>query len=40
MELKVRQGLDALLDRLDKAKIKDLVDISRENVARKRFGLF
>jgi hypothetical protein len=40
MELKMRSGLDALLERFDQAKIKDLIDIGRENVARKRFGLF
>ena len=40
MELKMHAGLDALLERFDRAKIRDVVDLSRENVARERFGPF
>jgi hypothetical protein len=40
MQLKVDQGADALFGKLIDAGIKDLVDPSRRNVAKKRFGLF
>ena len=40
MNLKLRNGTDALLDKFDKYDINDIVDISRKNVAKKRFGVF
>lgn len=40
MELKLRNGSDALLEKFDRHSISDLVDPVRKNVARKRFGLF
>lgn len=40
MALKLRKGTDALLDKFDKHGISDIVDLSRRNVAKKRFGLF
>jgi suppressor of fused protein SUFU len=40
MDLKLRLGLDALLDKFDEAKLGDIIDIARSNVARKRFRFF
>ena len=40
MDLKLRKGADALLDKFDAKGINDLVEVDRNNVARKRFGLF
>jgi hypothetical protein len=40
MDLKLRRGSDALLDKFDKFNVSDIVSIDRPNVARKRFGLF
>lgn len=40
MNLKLRSGVNTLLNKLGKAKINEIVDISRSNVARKRFGFF
>lgn len=40
MELKLRKGSDALLEKLGKHDLSDVIDPRRINVARKRFGLF
>lgn len=40
MDLKLRKGSQALLERLDAKEITDIVDIDRPDVARKRFGFF
>jgi Suppressor of fused protein (SUFU) len=40
MNLKLRSGSDALLDKLGDAGVSDIVDPFRKNTARKRFGLF
>lgn len=40
MNLKLRSGVNALLDKLSDAGISDIVDPSRKNAARKRFGIF
>lgn len=40
MDLKLRKGSQALLERLDAKGITDIVDIDRIDVARKRFGFF
>lgn len=41
MELKVQQGADVLFSKLIDARVKDLVDPGRRNVARKKFlGIF
>jgi hypothetical protein len=40
MNLKLRSGSDALLDRFDRHGINDLISLNRKNVAKKRFGLF
>jgi hypothetical protein len=40
MNLKLRSGMKALLKKLGEAKISDIVNISRPNVAGKRFGFF
>lgn len=40
MNLKLRAGSDELLDRFDKMRVNDIVDLSRRNVAKKRFGIF
>jgi hypothetical protein len=40
MQLKLRNGTDALLDKLSAKKITDIVAIDRPNAAKKRFGLF
>ncbi len=42
MELKLREGLPALLDRFEKAGVRDVVDPTRRNVAAraKLFGIF
>ncbi len=39
MNLKLHKGTDALLDRLNKYGISDIVNIDRKNVAEKRFGI-
>ena len=40
MDLKLRSGTKTLLEKLVRADISGIVDVSRPNVARKRFGLF
>lgn len=40
MELKLRQGSDALIERFGRHDVSDLIDPRRTNVARKRFGFF
>ena len=40
MDLKLKKGVDALLELFDKNDITELIDPARKNVARKRFGLF
>jgi hypothetical protein len=40
MELKLRKGSDALLNKLIENGIDDIVVIDRKNVAKKRFGIF
>jgi hypothetical protein len=40
IELAVRSGTDELLNRFLSKGISDVIDPSRENVAKKRFGLF
>lgn len=40
MDLKLRKGAEALLDRFDAKKIQDVIEPGRTNVAKKRFGLF
>jgi hypothetical protein len=40
MDLKLRAGSEALLQKFDKAGVGDVVDPVRKNVAKKRFGLF
>jgi len=40
MNLKLRSGSDALLDKLGDAGVSDIVDPSRKNTARKRLGIF
>jgi hypothetical protein len=40
MDFKLRKGTDALLDKLIESGINDIISIDRENVAKKRFGLF
>lgn len=40
MELKLRNGCDALLEKFDRNGISDLINTRRKNVAKKRFGLF
>ena len=40
MDLKLRAGSEALLEKFDKAGVGDVVDPVRKNVAKKRFGLF
>jgi len=40
MDLKLKKGAEALLDRFDAKNIQDVIEPGRTNVARKRFGLF
>ena len=40
MQLKLDRGADVLFEKLIDAGIKDLIDPSRRNVAKKRFGFF
>lgn len=40
MNLKLRVGLDELLDKLGNMNVSDVVDPARRNVAKKRFGFF
>ncbi|WP_196159358.1 suppressor of fused domain protein [Reinekea sp. G2M2-21] len=40
MDYKLAKGTDALLDRLEKYHLSDVIDINRKNVAKKRFGFF
>lgn len=40
MALKLRNGANKLLDKLGAADVSDIVDLTRGNVARKRFGIF
>lgn len=36
MELKMKKGVDALLDKFDEAGISDVIDVARPNVAKKK----
>jgi hypothetical protein len=40
MNLKLRSGSDKLLEKFDNAGINDIIDPTRRNVAKKRFGRF
>jgi hypothetical protein len=40
MELKLRKGSNALIERLGEHDLNDIIDPTRVNVARKRFGIF
>ncbi|HDS1677602.1 suppressor of fused domain protein [Stenotrophomonas maltophilia] len=40
MDLKLKKGAEALLDRFDAKNIQDVIEPGRSNVAKKRFGLF
>ena len=40
MNLKLRFGCDALLEKLDRHDITDVIDPARRNSAKKRFGIF
>ncbi len=40
MSLKLRSGSNELLNRFDKANVNDIVDPSRRNSAKKKFGFF
>ncbi len=40
MDLKLNKGTDLLLDKFDSHGINDIVVIDRDNVAKKRFGIF
>jgi hypothetical protein len=40
MQLKLDKGSDALFDQFDKHEVTELVNLSRRNVAKKRFGIF
>jgi hypothetical protein len=40
MDFKLKKGLDPLLDRLDKAGVTELLNVSRKNVCKKWLGLF
>ena len=40
MQLKLKSGSNKLLDLFDRAGVNDIVDLSRRNVAKKRFGFF
>ncbi|WP_294995533.1 suppressor of fused domain protein [uncultured Stenotrophomonas sp.] len=40
MDLKLKKGAEALLDRFDAKDIQDVIEPGRTNVAKKRFGLF
>jgi len=40
MDLKLKRGAGALLDRFDASTIQDVIEPGRSNVAKKRFGLF
>jgi hypothetical protein len=40
MNLKLRSGLNALLDRFDKHGVSDIIDLGREDTAARRFGLW
>lgn len=40
MDLKLKKGAEALLDRFHAKNIQDVIEPGRVNVARKRFGLF
>ena len=40
MDLKLKDGADAIFDRFDRFKVSELLDINRRNVAKKWFGLF
>lgn len=39
-DLKLRKGTEALLEKLEKHGVTDVLDIARVNTAKKRFGLF
>ncbi|SEO83231.1 Suppressor of fused protein (SUFU) [Paenibacillus sp. OV219] len=40
MDFKLKHGADALLDKLSKAGVTDIINIDRKNSCKKRFGLF
>lgn len=40
MNLKLAKGTDLLLEKFDKNSVSDVINISRKNVAKKRFGIF
>ena len=40
MDLKLKKGAEALIDRFDAKNIQDVIEPGRVNVAKKRFGLF
>lgn len=40
MNLKLKRGVEALVEKLSKYEMDDIVDINRKNVAKKRFGFF
>jgi hypothetical protein len=40
MDLKLKQGSDALIDRFEKHRVTDAVDPARKDASRKRFGLW
>lgn len=40
MDLKLKKGAEALLDRFDAKNIQDVIEPGRVNVAKKRFGFF
>ncbi|MDR2871762.1 MAG: suppressor of fused domain protein [Xanthomonadaceae bacterium] len=40
MDLKLRQGIEAVLDRFGKRAVNDIVDLDRVNTAKKRLGFF
>ncbi len=40
MNLKLAKGTDFILDKFDKYNISDVINVSRRNVGKKRFGIF
>lgn len=40
MDFKLKKGFDALVDRLDKYKVNELLDLGRKNTCKKFLGLF
>jgi hypothetical protein len=37
---KLKRGADALVERFEREEISQVIDLSRKNVCRKRFGIF